>query len=82
DKRKPLVQGGPPGSPLSEEVVRPVHLSYALEKEVDTSVDGVMTSVRGKPPVPKSPYEVLAAKTEARLIKQACAMAGRPGMGI
>jgi len=82
DKRKPIVQGGPTGSPISEDVFMPVHMSYALEKEVDTIVDGVMTSVRGKPPVPGSPYEVLAAKTEARLIKQACAMAGRPGMGI
>ncbi|MDK2939469.1 MAG: hypothetical protein PWQ51_1633, partial [Methanolobus sp.] len=26
--------------------------------------------------------EVLAAKTETRLIKNAAAMAGRPGMGI
>jgi len=42
----------------------------------------VMMTVRGKPPIPGSPYEVLAAKTESRLIKQACAMAGRPGMGI
>jgi len=82
DKKKPIVQGGPTGSPISEEVFMPVHMSYALEKEVDTIVDGVMTSVRGKPPIPKSPYEVLAAKTETRLIKQACAMAGRPGMGI
>jgi methylamine---corrinoid protein Co-methyltransferase len=82
DKKKPIIQGGPTGSPISEEVFMPVHMSYALEKEVDTIVDGVMTSVRGKPPIPKSPYEVLAAKTEARLIKQACAMAGRPGMGI
>ena len=82
DKKKPIIQGGPTGSPISEEVFMPVHMSYALEKEVDTIVDGVMTSVRGKPPIPKSPYEVLAAKTETRLIKQACAMAGRPGMGI
>jgi methylamine--corrinoid protein Co-methyltransferase len=82
DKKKPIVQGGPTGSPISEDVFMPVHMSYALEKEVDTIVDGVMTSVRGKPPIPKSPYEVLAAKTETRLIKQACAMAGRPGMGI
>ena len=82
DKRKPIVQGGPTGSPISEDMFMPVHMSYALEKEVDTIVDGVMTSVRGKPPIPGSPYEVLAAKTEARLIKQACAMAGRPGMGI
>jgi methylamine--corrinoid protein Co-methyltransferase len=82
DKRKPIVQGGPTGSPISEDVFMPVHMSYALEKEVDTIVNGVMTTVRGKPPIPKSPYEVLAAKTETRLIKNACAMAGRPGMGI
>ncbi|MFZ2498158.1 monomethylamine:corrinoid methyltransferase, partial [Methanosarcina sp.] len=46
DKRKPIVQGGPTGSPISEDVFMPVHMSYALEKEVDTIVDGVMTSVR------------------------------------
>jgi methylamine--corrinoid protein Co-methyltransferase len=82
DKRKPIIQGGPTGSPISEEVFMPVHMSYALEKEVDTIVNGVMMTVRGKPTIPRSPYEVLAAKTEGRLIKQACAMAGRPGMGI
>ena len=82
DKRKPIVHGGPTGSPISEDVFMPVHLSYALEKEVDTIVNGVMTTVRGKPPIPKSPYEVLAAKTETRLIKNTCAMAGRPGIGI
>lgn len=82
DKRKPIIQGGPTGSPISEEMFMPVHMSYALEKEVDTIVNGVMMTVRGKPPIPGSPYEVLAAKTESRLIKQACAMAGRPGMGI
>jgi methylamine--corrinoid protein Co-methyltransferase len=82
DRRKPIVQGGPTGSPISEEVFMPVHMSYALEKEVDTIVNGVMMTVRGKPPIPHSPYEILAAKTENRLIHQACAMAGRPGMGI
>jgi methylamine--corrinoid protein Co-methyltransferase len=82
DKKKPIIQGGPTGSPISEDMFVPVHMSYALEKEVDTIVDGVMMSIRGKSPVPGSPYEVLAAKTETRLIKQACAMAGRPGMGI
>jgi len=82
DKRKPIVQGGPTGSPISEDVFLPVHMSYALEKEVDAIVNGVMTTVRGRPPVPKSPYEVLAAKTETRLIKDACAMAGRPGMSV
>ena len=55
DKRKPIVQGGPTGSPISEDVFMPVHMSYALEKEVDTIVDGVMTSVRGKTTYTRQP---------------------------
>jgi methylamine--corrinoid protein Co-methyltransferase len=82
DKRKPHIQGGPTGAPVSEEVFVPLHLSYALEKEVNTIVNGVMNTVRGHGPVPGSPYEILAAKTEGRLIKTACELAGRPGMGI
>lgn len=82
DKVKPIIQGGPTGSPISEDVFMQVHMSYALEKEVDTIVNGVMTSVRGKPTIPGSPYEILAAKTETRQIKTGCSMAGRPGMGV
>jgi methylamine--corrinoid protein Co-methyltransferase len=82
DKRKPIVQGGPTGSPISEEVFMPVHMSYALEKECDTIVNGVMTSARGKSPVPGSPYEVLASKSETRQIRTAASMAGRPGMAV
>jgi len=82
DKRGPIIQGGPTGSPVSEDQFFNVHLSYALEKEVDTIVNGVMTSVRGYSPVPKTPFEILGAKMESRLIKQAAAMAGRPGMAV
>ena len=82
DKRKPIVQGGPTGSPISEDMFAPIHMSYALEKEVDTIVNGVMMTVRGKPPIPGSPYEILAAKSETRIIKNAAAMAGRPGMAV
>jgi methylamine--corrinoid protein Co-methyltransferase len=41
-----------------------------------------MMTIRGKPPIPGSPYEILAAKSETRLIKNAAAMAGRPGMAV
>lgn len=82
DKRKPIIQGGPTGSPISEDMFSAIHMSYALEKEVDTIVNGVMMTVRGKPPIPGSPYEVLAAKSETRIIKNAAAMAGRPGMAV
>lgn len=82
DKRKPIIQGGPTGSPVTEDMFIPIHISYAQEKEVDTIVNGVLTSIRGKPPVPKTPYEILAAKMESRLIKQAAAYCGRPLIGI
>jgi methylamine---corrinoid protein Co-methyltransferase len=82
DKRKPIVQGGPTGSPISEDMFMPIHMSYALEKEVDTIVNGVMMTIRGKPPIPGSPYEILAAKSETRLIRNAASMAGRPGMAV
>lgn len=82
DKRGPVIQGGPTGSPVSEEMFIPIHMSYAQEKEVDTIVNGVLTSIRGKSPVPKTPYEILAAKAETRLIRQAAALCGRPGMAV
>lgn len=82
DKRKPIIQGGPTGSPVSEDMFMPLHMSYALEKEVDTIVNGVMMTVRGKSPTPHSPYEILASKSEGRLIKTAAALAGRPSIGI
>lgn len=82
DKRGPVIQGGPTGSPVSEDMFLNIHMSYALEKEVDTIVNGVLTSIRGYPPVPNTPFEILAAKMEGRIIKQATAYAGRPGMGI
>lgn len=82
DKRKPIIQGGPTGSPVSEDMFMPIHMSYALEKEVDTIVNGVMMTIRGKSPTPGSPYEILAAKSEGRLIKTAAALAGRPSIGI
>jgi len=82
DKRGPIIQGGPTGAPVAEKNFIDVHLSYALEKEVDTIVNGVLATIRGYPASPKTPYEILAAKTEGRLIKQATALAGRPGMGI
>lgn len=82
DKRKPIIQGGPTGSPVSEEMFIPIHMSYAMEKEVDTIVNGVLMSIRGKSPVPSTPYEILAAKMESRLIKQAAAYCDRPLIGI
>jgi len=82
DKKGPIIQGGPTGAPVSEDVFAALHTSYALEKEVDTIVNGVLYTIRGLPPAPSTPAEILAAKMEGRIIKQATATAGRPGMAI
>ena len=41
-KRKPIIQGGPTGATVSEEIFVPMFQSYAQEPVVDTIVNGVM----------------------------------------
>jgi methylamine--corrinoid protein Co-methyltransferase len=81
-KKAPLIQGGPTGSPCSEEMFLPIHQAYAQEPIVDTIVDGVIQTVMGKDPVPNSPWEILAVRTEALQVREAQVRAGRKGMGL
>lgn len=80
--KPPLIQGGPTGSPCSEEMFLAIHESYAQEPIVDTIVDGVMQTVRGYDPVPGSPWEMLAVRSELLQIREAQMRAGRTGMGL
>lgn len=79
---KPIIQGGPTGSPISEDVFVQVMQSYAQEGIVDTIVNGVMTTIEGKPAKTKTPYEIRATMAELRAVKEARVRAGRPGMGV
>lgn len=79
---KPIIQGGPTGSPISEEVFVQVMQSYAQEGIVDTLVNGVLTTVEGKKPKTNTPYEIRATMAELRATKEARARAGRPGLGV
>ena len=81
-KTAPIIQGGPTGSPCSEEMFLSIHQSYAQERIVDTIVDGVMQTVMGKDPVPGSPWEIMAVRSEARQVREAQSRAGRAGMGL
>lgn len=82
DSRKaPVIQGGPTGSPCSEELFLAIHQSYAQERIVDTIVDGVLQTVMGKDPVPGSPWEIMAVRSEALQVREAQLRAGRKGMG-
>lgn len=82
DSRPPLIQGGPTGAPVSEDLFLAVHQSYAQEPLVDTIVDGVLQTINGNDPVPNSPWEIAAVKSEAMQVRLAQARAGRPGMAL
>ena len=78
----PIIQGGPTGSPCSEEMFLPIHQSYAQEPIVDAIVDGVMQTVQGHDPRPGTPWEMLAVNQELLQVREAQKLAGRCGMGL
>ncbi len=78
---KPIIQGGPTGSPISQEIHRAAE-ALAQEGIVDDLVNGVMTTIEGKPAKTKTPYEIRATMAELRATKEARVRAGRPGLGV
>jgi methylamine--corrinoid protein Co-methyltransferase len=81
-QRWPVIQGGPTGAPVSEELFIPTFVSFAQEAIVDDIVSGVMNTVEGNDPTPGSPWEIKGTRTEVALVREACMKAGRPGMGL
>lgn len=81
-EKPPVIQGGPTGSPCSEEMFLPIHQSYAQEPIVDTIVDGVMQTILGHDPRPGTPWEMLAVNAELVQVREAQKRAGRTGMGL
>lgn len=79
--KAPVIQGGPTGSPCSEELFLAIHQSYAQERIIDTIVDGVLQTIMGKDPSPGSPWEIMAVRSEAVQVREAQLRAGRKGMG-
>ncbi len=80
--RKPIIQGGPTGATVSEDVFLPMIQSYAQEPVVDTIVNGVMATINGIPATTNTPFEIKATLAEIRAVREACNRASRPYMGI
>jgi len=80
--KKPVIQGGPTGAPVSEDVFVQVMQSYAQEAIVDTLVNGVMSTIEGRPATTNTPWEIKATMAELRALKEARVRANRPYMAI
>jgi methylamine--corrinoid protein Co-methyltransferase len=81
-RRKPIIQGGPTGAPVSEGIFPQMMESYAQERVVDTLVSGVLNTVSGRPSTTNTPWEIQATLAEIKYVREACDRAGRRGMGI
>lgn len=82
DKNPPLNQGGPTGAPVSEDIFVEMHQAYAQEPNVDLIVDGVPSSYNGHDTPAGTAMEIKGTMFELRSVREACARAGRPNMGI
>jgi len=79
---KPIIEGGPTGAPITEDIYSTVIESYAQEPVVDTIVSGVLNTVKGHPSVKNTPWEIRATLAEMNYVHNALNAAGRPGMAI
>ncbi len=82
DGRNPIIQGGPTGAPVSEDMFVPIIRSYSQEPVVDTIVSGVLNTVNNHPATTNTPWEIRATMAEIRYVREACLMSQRPGMCI
>jgi methylamine--corrinoid protein Co-methyltransferase len=82
DLRKPIIQGGPTGAPVSEEIFVPMIQSYVQEPVIDTIVSGVLNTVNGHAVSTNTPWEIRATMAEIRNVREASRMSHRPGMCI
>lgn len=81
-QRRPIIEGGPTGAPVSEEIFSAMMQSYVQEPVVDTLVSGVLNTVCGQPATTNTPWEIRATLAEIRYVREACTLCGRPGMCI
>jgi len=79
---KPIIQGGPTGAPVSEDIFVLMMQGYAQEATVDTLVSGVMSTIDGYAHTANTPWEIKATLAEIRAVREGMARAERPGMAI
>jgi len=79
---RPIVHSGPTGTPASERYHPLILLSCAQEPLVDCLGAGSVSTYFGEKIIPGTPLEILGARRDASVAREAVRMAGRPGMHI
>lgn len=82
DPRRPIVTSGPTGTPASEKYHPLILASCAQEPLVDCLGAGSVSTYYGEQIIPGTPLEILGARRDATVAREAVRMAGRPGMHI
>ncbi len=82
DKNPPTTSFNALGIHVSEDLFIPIVQSVAQYRIIDTLCNSpVPATIHGRGITSGTPYETLAAKYEATMVKEAMGRAGRPGMG-
>lgn len=82
DPAIPIMHSGPTGLPTSERWAPFIEFSCAQEPLVDCLGSGSVSTYFGQEIVPGTPLEILGARRDASVLREAVRMAGRPGMHI
>lgn len=82
DERPPIVWGGNPGAPHSEELFFSSVMSWAKEPIVDLITCGSLAEVDGREVRTGDPIEIVATRRELLYLRQILKRVGRPGMGM
>lgn len=77
-----VMLSGPTGTPCSERYHPLILLSCAQEPLVDMLGAGSVSTYMGHPIIPGTPLEILGARRDASVARDAVRQAGRPGMHI
>jgi len=82
DPTRATMHSGPTGTPASEKYHPKILLSCAQEPLVDCLGAGSVSMYLGENIIPGTPLEILGARRDASVAREAVRMAGRPGMHI
>lgn len=82
DPHLPLIWAGNPGVPTPEELFLPNVMSWMQEPIIDMVTCGSLTQVQGRDVQTREPSEIVATRTELKLLREGLRQVGRPGMGM